>query len=300
MTPFGSRSYYFCIMIYKEYFIKSEFEDVWHTLKTYYKESEAVRKLYKTLFYTIRNLDIDSEHSQSPLKIVYDFENMIHIAGAPDTIEWMTGREVILDEVEYARDNDTGVIMQTVADLAAHLLYWSTLYDFRTQTRYHKDCVQRIHSSLDDELEYPVIDLEKEQSLKRKQCYYWKETIANDSAIDWSYILGIMRKRMEYHIGYHRFTDRFVNSRHYVSRMELCSQLLNLAGDDCRDLNGCYVNTRNALRFVGRIFGKYDLESLLKEKTEEDSEYRMGILRSAKAYQILWRFLDHNHTYWWD
>lgn len=287
-------------MIFKDYFIKSEFEDVWHTLQTYYKEPEAVRKLYKTLFYTIRNLDIDSEHSQSPLKIVYDFENMIHIAGAPDPIEWMTGREVILDEVEYTRDNDTGVIMPTVADLAAHLLYWSTLYDFRTQTRYHKDFRQRVHSYLDDEREYPVIDFEKEQSLKRKQCYYWKDTVANDSAIDWRYILDILRKRMEYHIGYHRFTDRFVNSRHYVSRMELCSQLLELAGDDCRDLNGCYVNTRNALRFVGRIFGKYDLESLLKEKNEEDSEYRMSLLRSAKAFRILWKFLDHNLTYWWD
>lgn len=37
-------------MIYKEYFINSEFDDVWRTLQDYYNEPESVRNLYKTLF----------------------------------------------------------------------------------------------------------------------------------------------------------------------------------------------------------------------------------------------------------
>ena len=74
-------------MIYKEYFINSNFEDVWHTLQTCYDEPESVRNLYKTLFYTIRNMSADESHSDNPLKIECDFEGMIHVAGAPDPIE---------------------------------------------------------------------------------------------------------------------------------------------------------------------------------------------------------------------
>ena len=117
-------------MIYKEYFLNSEFEDVWHTLQTCYNEPGSVRNLYKALFYTIRNQTVDELHFDKPLKIERDFEGMIHVAGAPDPIEWLVGREVIFDDTEKS----------TVAELAAHLLYWSTLYDFKTQTRYHKDC----------------------------------------------------------------------------------------------------------------------------------------------------------------
>ncbi len=29
-------------------------------------------------------------------------------------------------------------------------------------------------------------------------------------------------------------------------------------------------------------------------------ELRLSELRRAKAYKILWEFLDHNLTYWWD
>lgn len=272
-------------MIYKEYFINSEFEDVWRTLQTSCDEPESVRNLYKTLFYTIRNLPIDNTRSEKPMQIVRDFEGMIHVAGAPDPIEWLVGREVIFDNTE----------MPAVAELAAHMLYWSTLYDFKTQTRYHKDC----QCHFEEGIAYNYVENpEKDLSLKRKACHYWKDTVANDSAIDWSYILDILRKRIEYHIGYHRFTDRFVNSKHYVSRMELCCRLLELAASDSYDIKGIYVNTRNASRYIGRIFSQYDYDKI--GKGDEFNELRLSELRRAKAYKILWQFLDHNLTYWWD
>lgn len=271
-------------MIYKGYFTNSEFEDVWHTLKSYYNEPESVRDLYKTLFYTIYNMTVDETHSGTSLIIETDFEGKIHVAGAPDPIEWLVGREVIL--------NDSG---SSVPEIAAHLLYWSTLYDFRTQTRYHKDCQKR----LEDGFSYTFVENPgKELSLKRKARYYWKEAIAKDSAIDWSHILDILRKRIEYHIGYHRYTDRFTNSKHYVSRMELCCRLLELAAADYYDMGGVYVNPRNASRFIGRIFNQYDYDKIGAD--DQFNELRLSELRRAKAYKILWKFLDHNLTYWWD
>ena len=272
-------------MIYKDYFINSQFEDVWHTLQTYYNEPEGIKNLYKTLFYTIRNLPVDEANSGTPLTVISDFEGKIHIAGAPDPIEWLVGREVVSENVGRLRGSE----------LAAHLLYWSTLYSFKTQTRYIKDCQRRFEEGISyNHVENPGKDL----SLKRKVCYYWKDAVANDSAIDWSYILDILRKRIEYHIGYHRYTDRFVNSKHYVSRMDLCCRLLELAAADCYDMEGVYVNTRNASRYIGRIFSQYDYDKIGKD--DEFNELRLSELRRAKAYKILWKFLDHNLTYWWD
>ncbi|MBD5201150.1 MAG: hypothetical protein HDS74_01545 [Bacteroidales bacterium] len=275
-------------MIYKDYFINAEFEDVWHTLQTYYNEPEGVRNLYKTLFYTIRNLPVDEGHSGTPLTVMSDFEGKIYIAGAPDPVEWLTGREVLLEIEEKPSD----------IELAAHLLYWSTLYDFSTQTRHHKDYQQYLDSLENGTVRYSLENPDKALSRQRKQCYYWKETIAYDSAIDWSYILDILRKRIEYHIGYHRFTDRFTNSKHYVKRMELCCRLLELAAADYYDMDGIYVNTRNASRYIGHIFSQYDYDKI--GEYDKFKELRLSEIRRAKAYKILWKFLDHNLTYWWD
>lgn len=287
-------------MIYKEYFIKSEFEDVWLALKSYYREPDSIKNLYKTLFYTIRNLPLDDTHSAAPLKVEFDFENMIHIAGAPDPIEWLVGRELDFDKNEMVEKYKLGGATRqgpTTAEFAAHLLYWSTLYDFRTKKRHKKDFQQFLDACVDGTREYFLGNPDIALSLKRKQCYYWKETVANDSAIDWSYILDILRKRIEYHIGYHRYTDRFVNSKHYVSRMELCCRLLELAAADYYDMEGVYVNTRNSSRFVGRIFDEYHVKDIGKGDFQD---YILSELRRAKAYKILWKFLDHNLTYWWD
>ena len=271
-------------MIYKDYFIHSGFEDVWTVLQSYYHEPDSTRQLYKRLFYTIRNLPIDAEHASSSLRIEFDFDNMIHIAGAPDPIEWLTGREVVFDEEsmkEHYRNDGKMPQMPAMAEFAAHLLYWSTLYDFRTQARHRKDFEKFMDSCIDGTRDYSPEDPGISLSRKRKKSYYWKSTLAEDTAIDWSYILKILRKRIEYHIGYHRFTDRFVNSRHYVSRMELCSRLLELAR-----------------RFVGPVFNYYHLKSI--EASDYSREYDLSELRRAKAYKILWKFLDHNLTYWWD
>lgn len=226
---------------------------------------------------------------------------MIHVAGTPDPIEWLVGREVIFDKEDMIKNYRSDGKLHEVpimAELAAYLLYWSTLYDFKTKTCKHKDFQQYLDSFLGGKGGHHFEDSEVSLSRKRKQCYYWKETIANDSAIDWSFILDMLRKRIEYHIGYHRYTERFVNSRHYISRMELCCRLLELAAVDCYNIEGIYVNEYNASRFVGPIFNKYQYDSLGKD--DSDNEYLLSQLRQAKAYKILWKFINHNLTYWWD
>ena len=80
--------------------------------------------------------------------------------------------------------------------------------------------------------------------------------------------------------------------------MELCCHLVELAASDSYDIEDIYVNTRNASRYIGRIFSQYDYDKI--GKYDEFNELRLSELRRAKAYKILWKFLDHNLTEWWD
>lgn len=82
--------------------------------------------------------------------------------------------------------------------------------------------------------------------------------------------------------------------------MGLCCRLLELAAADYYDMDGEYVNSRNASRHVGSIFNQYNYEKIGKRNSKDDNDYLMSELRRAKAYKILWKFLDHNLTYWWD
>lgn len=287
-------------MIYKEYFNNSEFEHVWKVLRNYYNEPESTKNLYRTLFYTIRNMDISEKQIPKPIKIEVDFENKIYIEGAPDPVEWLVGREIEYDKEIFSQNNGLEVFplkISTEAKVSAHLLYWSTLYDFRTQTRFNKDFQNYLDSLTEGKTKYRLEDPDTTQSQQRKNIYFWKDTLANDSAIDWSYILTILRKRIEYHIGYHRFTNRFVRSSHYVSRMETCCNLLNLAASYFYDTEGLLVNTHNAARFIGPVFEKYHLKKLNEGKADD---YILTELRRGKAYKILWKFIDHNLPYWWD
>ena len=80
--------------------------------------------------------------------------------------------------------------------------------------------------------------------------------------------------------------------------MELCCRLIELATADSYDMNGVYVNDQNAKRYIGSIFSRYDYDEVSKDSG--DDEYYLSSLRRAKAYKILWKFIDHNLTNWWD
>lgn len=262
-------------MIYKDFFLQTSFDEVWSVLSNYYHEPQSLKKEYQKLYNTILTLPIDIAHSSETLKVVSDFENMVHIDGAPDPIEWLIGREVLCEPS---------------SEIAGHLLYWSTLYSFKTQRQYQDEFIRWIRTG---NLLGSMESYDEALSSKRKLCYYWKDIVAYDSAIDWSYILNIISKRIEYHIGYHRYTDRFTNSKHYVSRMKLSCKLLDIASSDYSDLKDIYVNTHNEKRFIGQIY-----HGMLTDTP--DCEYIIQDLRRAKAYKIVWKFLDHNLSKWWD
>ena len=131
------------------------------------------------------------------------------------------------------------------------------------------------------------------ESCDRKKLSYWKSTIIEDEAYDWSWNFTILRKKLEYNIGYYRFTQRYIGWEKDVNRMELVCRLMNIAlGGDSIYGTDMYVNTRNCSRF-GMKFSDF-------EDDEEFLDVNKSDLREEKAYQLVWTVLRQNMKRWWD
>ena len=98
-----------------------------------------------------------------------------------------------------------------------------------------------------------------------------------------------MRKKLEYNIGYYRFTQRYVGWEKDVDRMVLACKLIDIA--QRKFDKAPYVNIRNCERFKMNPTEFDDKDSL---------DYHKEKLRAEKAYQLLWTVLRQNMKKWWD
>lgn len=131
------------------------------------------------------------------------------------------------------------------------------------------------------------------ESCDRKKLLYWKGNILGDEAYDWSWNFTILRKKLEYNIGYYRFTQRYVGWEKDVERMELACRLMKIAsGGDSIYGTYIYVNTRNC--------SKFGMKSSEFENDVEFGNVHKSDLRKEKAYQLVWTVLQQNMKRWWD
>ncbi len=131
------------------------------------------------------------------------------------------------------------------------------------------------------------------ESCDRKKLRYWKSTILDDEAYDWSWNFTILRKKLEYNIGYFRFTQRYDGWEKDVDRMVLACHLMEIAqGEDSIPWNSVYVNTNNCQR--------YNIEHSEFESLSDFVWLNKSKLRSEKAYQLVWTVLRRNMKKWWD
>ena len=131
------------------------------------------------------------------------------------------------------------------------------------------------------------------ESCEHKKLRYWKRTILHDEAYDWSWNFAILRKKLEYNIGYYRYTQRYVGWETDVERMLLVCKLMDIAiGRGAIYGADVYVNIRNCERFkITPAEFKKDAELVEGGKNE---------LREEKAYQLVWSLLRQNMKKWWD
>ena len=127
------------------------------------------------------------------------------------------------------------------------------------------------------------------ESCNRKKLKFWKSTILNDEAYSWSWNFTILRKKLEYNIGYYRFTQRYVGWEKDVDRMVLACRLMDIAQRE--SFKDVYVNIRNCERFKMKPSDFEDVQFMDMHKKD---------LRVEKAYQLLWTVLRQNVKKWWD
>ena len=298
-------------MTYQDYFLNSDFEDIWAVLCGFYMEHENLKPVYSSLIETIKSLPILPEHSETTIKMCLDSENEIIVEGAPDPQEWLIGRQVEIDfsswKDELARSIESFSDSKTfdmssgpekrqlarnsdTATLAAHLIYWSTLYAIKTQSQHQHEFYEWLAFLENGTVKYDMEEEYVSDSFRRKQRKYWRETVANDSAIDWVWNIGILKKKLEFNIGYWRYVQRHVGWQEDVNRMQIAVNLLTIAESDYPNIDGTYLNLRTAERY-----------SREKDSDEEDL-HRLYLtkLYHDKAFHILWKWLDHNMKKWWD
>lgn len=297
-------------MTYQDYFRNSDFEDIWTILSGVYLENENLKPQYSSLVDAIKTMPVDSEHSGTTIKMRLDCENEIMVLGAPDPQEWLLGREVEIDfsswkdELENSDSNRSGFKtfdMLTPAEkrqlaresdtaaLAAHLLYWSTLYAIKTQSQHEKEFSEWLESLENGTTKYEMEPEYEADSRCRKQQKYWRETVARDSPFDWCWNLVILKKKLEYNIGFWRYVQRHVGWKEDVRRMTIAINLIDIARNDWPEVKGLQINLRTAGRYTHEKDRGGDLHELYLAKLYRD-----------KAYHILWKWLDHNMKKWWD
>lgn len=297
-------------MTYQDYFRNSDFEDIWTILSGFYMEHEDLKPLYSSLVENIKSLPVMPEYSEPTIQMCLDSENEILVKGAPDPQEWLLGREVEIDFSSWKDELSESVTAisgfkpfdmlsgpekrqlahnSDTATLAAHLLYWSTLYAIKTQGQHEKEFIEWLSSIEKRNAKY---ELEREyisESFRWKKRKYWSETVTHDSAIDWSWNLEILKKKLEYNIGYWRYVQRHVGWEEDVIRMAIAINLLEIAGNDWPDVKDKQINLRTADRYTHEKDHGGDLHDLYLAKLYRD-----------KAFHILWKWLDHNMKKWWD
>lgn len=286
-------------MTYQEYFLNSNFNDIWAVLFQFYQEDARLKPLYASLVDTIKQLPIDDYQATFPIKMRLDSYDEITVDGAPDPQEWLVGREVEVDfyswKDSFARHSHMDeykkrqrIRKSDIPTLAAHLIYWSTLYSFNTIDQHAIEFQSWLDQLENGNIHYRYEEDYRSASQQRKRLKYWRDTIAKDSAINWSANLHILKKKLEFNIGYWRYVQRHVSWQNDVSRMLLCCELINISTNDPNTSKRPYVNHRNAHRFDSS-FDSHELTRFHLEK-----------LRREKAFHLIWRLLSLHMKDWWD
>ena len=273
-------------MTYQEIFQKADFEETWKFLQETFHEDERLKPTYKSLIQKIKDIPKIRRKSKETIKIRIGLNGFQFVEGTPDPQEWLLNRKVMKSS---GITNTIGIFPNELSEVAAYLIYWSTLYSFKMQYQQKEDFSNWLTALEKNDPVMPKIEPDYvSQSYQNKKRLYWQDTIDKDYAYSWTANLWILKKKIEYNIGYWRYVQRYIGWERDVKRMQTCCELLQIAAYDYTDITGIKINTRNAIRF-----------GVLK-KEEDFNEYHLKELRREKAFRLMWKYLEHNIKNWWD
>lgn len=206
---------------FREYLTESLFDNIWAAIVEYFSESEQLRAVYAEYCGKLIALP------PKPLKGVIVLENDITsypegLNGAPD---WLIDKKV-------------KTTLTDGAVVAAALLYWASLHSFYTSEEHDADLSEYL-DILDSEdpmalgryisaaMQSKPVQAEIEESRERKERLFWEKTYSCLYAGDWRHTLYILKRKLEYDMGFMRgFADHAGRERD-AERMQLCCNLID-------------------------------------------------------------------------
>lgn len=280
-------------MTYREYLQAYRFREIWKRIVEIYGEGEGLEPVYHKLYKSVKSLP-DSSSAETIVVCVGD-KGFVEVKNCLDVQENMVDREVEVRDDNYYFDDEPKNALPEGAAVAAHLLYWCSMYGFQTERQRRREWsvwIRSLHKgTIHETKSEEEIDSLIGDSIARKRLRFWHCAVLADSTWNWECDLAILRHKLAYKIGYWKYVKRHVCWERDVKRMELtCGLIDTLYKHDY--LPPGYVNDRNADRYGIDVTEYGDDEDMIEHQRKE--------LRKAKAYSILWRFLDHNMRKWWD
>lgn len=217
---------------FRDFVEENDFEDVWHAIVDIYKESEEIKPVYAQYYDKLKKLP----HNPRIDEIKFDDTALI-IAWGRQPLGMNDSPESLIDK-KISFDRDSGKIKSN--EVAAVLVYWASFHNYITPKEHDDDLHHYLEIITSDEdnvstLLYDYLNKEdpysdiKEESLEQKNKRFWDSTLYKISPGDWRDILLVLKRAIEYNIGFMRGYADHAGREHDADRMQLCCRLIDIA-----------------------------------------------------------------------
>ncbi len=228
---------------FRKYLNDCRFEDVWQAIAKNFSEPEEIKPVYAEYFEKLKTL---------PHKPV---RGTIELYGDPTQYpEGMNGApDWLIDKTVKTTEKESDIVVAT-------LLYWASLHTFHTSQEHDADLFRylRIIDSddpkalaeyLTESVQPQLYSAEIRESRERKEKLFWDDTLSCLYVGDWRYTLYILKRKLQYDIGFMRGFADHAGREHDADRMQLCCRLIDGATVHiCPD-----VRARKMLRLLFKI-----------------------------------------------
>lgn len=213
---------------FREYLNECRFEDIWDSLDEFFAEPSAMKAVYADYCEKLKALPL--RHCNDVIELSSSRPASIQPAGMNAAPDWLIDKKVKTSETDNAY-------------VAAVLLYWASLHTFHTSKEHDDDLnhyldilesdnPQALGQYLKKSINPDPLESEKRESLERKERQFWEHTFDRATPGDWRGILYVLKRKLEYDMGFMRGYADHAGREHDADRMQLCCRLIEGATVD--------------------------------------------------------------------
>ncbi|MDE5722751.1 MAG: hypothetical protein K2H99_01010 [Paramuribaculum sp.] len=230
---------------FREYLECCRFDDIWTAMTENFPEPDELKTVYAEYCEKLKALP------------PYPADGLIDISGRP------TSRPDGMNAApDMLIDKQVEAYGESPAYVAAVLLYWASPHTFHTSKEHDDDLgrwldiieaddCKALGQYMMESIKPQPFATEMRDSIQRKERLFWEETFSHTSSGDWRGILYVLKRKLEYDIGFMRGYADHAGREYDADRMQLCCNLIDGATADI------YPDER-ARRMLGLLFRTLD------------------------------------------